>query len=609
MNPRKTLSLADHGCKEQTHLERLSRFADCIEKGILDRMGEIGVPCKGLEQRVLGCIGMCEPSVGLKRTVRFVHSNFDGWTAEEDINGHISVESGDPGCFPKLDDRDATIYVFPTAKDALQARHVWKSAGLGSFPAYSLSGISKLFPGKNLVFVDLDGRIANPALLQRALRLSNVAVSDKIKPDLQGLRSLAYSDKDIQVPDASLAPELKPAGVTSDNHPILQGPDGYYVQFLPGADPEKQTNFTLEPKTSYASDYPVLRNVVFSELRIDGETVADNVPVNGMRAGRFNSMLQLAKAYKPGAIVSAKNAAVFSNAVFYNMQAEELRFPCMPCVCEPGGIVFPHVRVTQNGLVPQPQLEPIISVQRESHDYRAITADPATDEDMWALAGLMKRDDETSETIVLGICSWLHMAVSARLAVLHDTSFPDLCFEVHSAGDEALVPISVLYPIFSGDTVPRNSAEYRKARNAKQKTYGITSSSSRFSRLPGFFHVEMPEEGRLPYRLMYVKTRAPGLYAVTHSDLRHPLNAHGNVQCMRLASGNGEAPDVSVQRLRRAVMHILLQYVKAAPRIDPDRWMTRKPWLTMYSGLYRALHELGLMVPGPEKFERKTNGY
>jgi hypothetical protein len=161
--------------------------------------------------------------------------------------------------------------------------------------------------------------------------------------------------------------------------------------------------------------------------------------------------------------------------------------------------------------------------------------------------------------------------------------------------------MSFLSMLFSGNPEPGNNLEYRKCYRAKHIYSSSTGNGTLFEPLPGIFRIDAKNPSK-SISTMYYKTSSPGLYAVVNSDMSYPVNAHGNIQCAVSDCGTEEL-DENMPGIRRALLHILWKYVQTAEKINPDKWMTKRPELSMYNLVSVALKEFGITLPGTERFD------
>ena len=593
----------------------MKTFWEGIEAGALDRMGEAGMPCKGLPEQVTGAIGV-DNKGGLSYSVHFIHTDGVRIVAHEGPAGKLVASQAKfpgrfPGCFPiKTPGVEKAIYVFPTARDALKARFVWKAAGFGNFPAYSFSGfpLPPPFQGtERIIFANVGGKLAKPEVLSDALAFhaDMVKISARIQVNVSGIRTLITdAGGTFPVPKPEKAPDMVPAGKTKDGNTIYRGADGYYLLPKNGNWPVKHTNFHAVPTLVYATNFPLHRNVMFSDLYVDGNCIAKDVAVSMEHKSPFIRLAHEAEARCPGSVPRFERNHVFASAEMDLSEAEKVSFPSRPCVCD-AGIVFPSFRILETGFKPHPQLIPLLVRARENLDYAALRPEAATKEDMAEFARLLLSDNPQAELVSLGLCAWLHMCTASVMEVVHGRPVPALCFEMHSEQEQSLIPMTLLYKVFSGAAEPRNCSmrirtNLKNAKEMLQQLPGIA-----FSKLPGFFVTELPGPGcKPPVNIMFSKTRSSGIYAITDSDLQYPLNSHGNMQCCVKATSEESLPEFDVGAIRRSVLHFLCKYMKNAKRIDPDTWMTSKPELAVYDSLLRAFVEVGIVLPPKERFRK-----
>ena len=597
---RKTVSSLCVSMLGKAHASALRRLGKRIGNGVLDELADIGLPCRHAGKETIAAMGICNPAYKLENGVVFVHSNPWGTTACEDMKGELHDKIEQPGCFPFLPAGTKAVYVFPTAKDAVVARNIWGSAGLGTFPAYSFSGFSEKFPGPEtkITFVNLSGRTAKPEMLAEAIDAGfGISVSRKIELCLDDLRKLLLSgpaDPDVAVPDPYEGERI--AGELDDGRPIFFREDGYYVPAVDGGKPEKQTNFTFEPTRVHATCWPDVLNLWFSTIRVNGEVVAENAVLHGGKEQMFLSAFRAIRALSPVPRPEAKNQNLFWNAKFSTMDAVVSKFPATVCACAPGDVVFPRFKLSADGMMPHPELFQMISNRRDGMDYVALEPERASKEDLAELARLMLCKTGSAELAALGLCAWLHMVASTLAEFTHKTKFPPLCFEIHGKSDEAAEPMSFLTDVFAGRTTAPSSAPFNRTKQVQSREMPGTW-------LPGFYEIGTGTKHSEFYKL-FRRTQCGGLYSSIGSDCLFPMNARGNVQSMYVLESKEPVPKFDVRRVRRAVLHLLVQSAKLAKTAPPERWTGRKPEIRMYEDVAKAMRGLGVVVPGPDRFAK-----
>lgn len=596
--------IAERG--EQDALEMMERFRDGIENGFLQDMESLGLPCKGLGKQVLDMIGVgiCDtPRAGI---LRFFHTDGTIFTGSENGKGAQMKLTGKPGCFPyKTPGEEKTVYAFPSAVDALKARHLWKSAGLGNLPAYSFTGfpLPPAFAGtEKIVFANVQGRIAKPEIISDALEQhgNGVRMVKAIDLDLGGLRALMLRDA-----DAEMKAKVKPAGLeklgeTKAGRTVYFSKKGYYVGDPKSGFPVQKTNFAFKPTKTYLSDYPTMYRLALGDLYVDGKLRKENATLPPRMRSTLGSVVQAVRLCLPGERIEIKEQTAFADFLFGDTGSKAVLFPTMPCACKDGELVFPRFRLTENGFEPHPELLQLMSDRRECHDYMALLPEEASREDLAAVMHLIRDRSPQARVATLCLCAWLYMAVSASISIARKHPMPKMCLEVHTPGKDIPAAVSFLARLLSGDPVPRNSAMYRREYAIKLKHLGVRSKDTLLSQLPGLFQVDMSREK--PRNILYVRTHNPGIYAVLGSDMAFPVNAHGNIQCA-LKDPGGELPELDLPALRRFCLYILSKYVKSAKNLDPEKWMLEHPERFMYNSLVSALRGIGFPVPDAENPE------
>lgn len=596
---RKTVSNLCASTQGKIHASALRKLGKRVGYGVLDELADAGLPCKHAGNETLESIGIGNPVRKLENGVVFVHSNPWETTAVEDMKGELHDKTGQPGCFPFLPEERKTVYVFPSAKDAAIARNIWGAAGLGTFPAYSFSGFSEKFPGPDvkITFVNLSGKTAKPEMLAEAIDAGfGISVSRRVELRLDDLRKLLASD--AETPDVSANPYEgeRIAGELADGRPIFFRKDGYYVPAVDGGRPEKQTNFTFEPTRVHATRWPDVLNLWFSTIRVNGEVVAENAVLHGGKEQMFLSAFRAIRALSPVPRPEAKNQNLFWNAKFSTMDAIVSKFPATACVCAPGEVVFPRFRLSADGMTPHPELFQMISSRRDGMDYVALEPETASMEDLAELAKLMLCRNGTAELAALGLCAWLHMVAATLSEIELKAKFPPLCFEIHGKGDEAAAPMSFLTNVFAGRTTPPSSAPFNRTKQ-------VQSREMPGSWLPGFYEVGTGTKHGEFYKL-FRRTQCGGLYSSIGSDCLFPMNARGNVQSMYVLESKEPMPEFDVRRIRRAVLHLLVQAAKLAKAAPAERWTGRKPEIRMYEDVVKAMRGLGVSIPGADRFSK-----
>ena len=601
------------GAKEARCLERVSAFGPEIENGILRKMDDAGMPCSGLGPDVTGSIGLTSPDGSAKKIVRFMYFGENGIAAAESPEGKKFEINGGPGSFPaKGPDAEKTVYVFPGPKDVLAARNLWKQAGLGTFPAYALSGfpLPPSFAGtEKVVLVNLDGRIADPEIIAEIMSTGakGVSMSGRIGMNLAGLRDIYVSEPAGTLPTDEPAERVEKVGSTVDGRAVLFTPHGYAVERAGYSRPKPETNFAFLPKKAYVSPWPAFRRVVTADLYVNGKLEAENVELPGNACLSVWSMEKIAACRSSVPLLRLKETSPVAKAMFSTGPAKTSSFPPLPCVCAPATAVFPGFRLSADGFDPHPELSVLFSRYRENMDYAALRPETALPGDAAELARLFLDPNPSAKAATLGMCAWLYMSATALVGISHNIRLPKTCFEIHRPDDRLPTSASFLYLLFSGDPDPKNNAECAWNGAAKQKRRKMDETGFQVEFLPGLFRVDAKNRLKSA-RSMYGATKSPGLYAVTGSDMRYPVNAHGNIPRAVRDEGT-EKIERNMPALRRIVLHLLRGYAKNAPRIDPDKWIVDKPELSVYDSAASALRELGFFVPGREWFgELDLNG-
>lgn len=577
---------------------QLQSFYNDIEKGVLQKLGDIGIPCSGLGDNVLGMIGMSSLRFGFEKAIRFMYSSGSKLVCSETLSGKQKTISRQPGCFPeKTMGIEPRIYVFPTPRDVIIARNLWNLAGLGQLPAYVLSGapLPGAFNGtKHITFVNVNGKIARPEVLSAALATykTGIDISDRINLDLNGLRSIFISDAGSNLRKPVISVQTRIVGQTKAGEEIYFSKKGYFVSRVFHSSPSLETNFAFLPKKMYISNYPLPKRITFADLYVDGELQAEMVNLPESCNNVFWKMERLALAAAPEKILRIYDRAPFSGSTFLFAAEKQMSFPFVPCVHN-GEIVFPKFRICENGFANHAELLGIMEKYRENYDYMALEPGQAGLADLTEFIKLASSNDECSKVVVLGICAWMYMAVTGLVESSNKTVFPKLCFEIHTDSKKISPASEFLSALFSGVRTPYNSSEKNDYVRV-QDSYGAAPKV-----LPKFFAVDARQNQKTAplYRL----TKAPGMYFVKNSDLKYPINAHGNLQCAVVDKSQTPCT-ANLDAIRRCILHILWKYVQNGKKINKNNWVIEKPELFMYNSISSALKELNMQMPSSDKF-------
>jgi len=585
--------------------ERITLFNKEIENGILEKMREYGVPCSGLGENVYGALGITSTTSSMRQSLRFMYSDGTRVTATA---GHrwwrTLSETG--GCFPlKVPGEESVIYVFKYPWDVVKARYLWHSAGLGEFPAYSFSGfpLPPAFVGtKQIIFVNTLNSTANQELVDAARKNypSGVSVSHEINIDLKGLRSVLLMKPQLELPKDPKPVKLKVAGKTAEDELIYFSEEGYRVAEPGYAKPFVKTNFAFLPKVTYDSNYPKFRRITTADLYVNGRKERENIILPNSKSPALETLYKLAETLVPPGTLRSKGYKALRKSILFTDIAERVSFPLLPCVNQSNEIVFPSFRISKQGFIDHKELWSAMMENRENRDYAALKPEQASIKDLAALARLMLNDSRQAGVAVLGICAWLYMVVTALVSMANNIHLPRMCFEAHTMDNSLSPAVSFLSRLFSGDPAPRNNAERKIWHRIRLGHLNVGARDALMEPLPGLYWLDLDAK-KDQSDILYKHTDTPGIYAVGNSDMLYAANAHGNIQCA--VTAEDEMPEIDTEPIRRAVLYILAKYVKNVEKINPSKWIIEKPELYMYNSVAHALRDVGVEMPGTERFD------